>query len=254
MRNYLYPCLGLLLGGAGCALRRWQLTTCFDENGLPVDGTATTLLIALAVAAAVCFLLLAQTRRTAVRDWASVFGLGPRPELLFGGALYLAAGAAYLLWARQTEPASSVFQAINVVLPVVLGAALFLSGVSVCLLARRGTVEPLAAMAPGFCSCFWLIEIYHTNANNPVVQVFVWQLLAAVASVAAWYYLAGFSLGIGKGRTALFWSLTAVTLCLTALADDSALFTRLLLLAQVVCLTPQLTRLAVGMEPAGRKP
>ncbi|MCD8009783.1 MAG: hypothetical protein LUF34_03100 [Lachnospiraceae bacterium] len=115
-----------------------------------------------------------------------------------------------------------------------------------------GAVEPLAAMLPGFCNCFWLIQIYHANANNPVVQVFVWQLLAAVASVAAWYYLAGFSLGIGKGKTALFWSLTAVMLSLVALADDSALFTRLLL-AQVFCLTVQLTRLAAGMENAGRK-
>ncbi|MCD7858327.1 MAG: hypothetical protein LUG55_11175 [Clostridiales bacterium] len=254
MRTYLYPCLGLLLGGAGCALRRWQLTTCFNENGLPTDGTATNLLIALAVGGAVCFLLLAQTRRTAARDWVGAFGPGPRPELLPGGALYLAVGAAYVLWTGQADPASSVFQAINVVLPVLLGAALFLSGVSVCLLARLGAAEPLAAMAPGFCSCFWLIQIYHTNANNPVVQVFVWQLLAAVASVAAWYYLAGFSLGIGKGKTALFWSLTAVMLSLVALADDSALFTRLLLLAQVFCLTVQLTRLAGGMEPAGRKP
>ncbi|MCD8353153.1 MAG: hypothetical protein LUC47_02405 [Clostridiales bacterium] len=253
MRNYLYPCLGLLLGGAGCALRRWQLTTCFDENGLPVAGAATSLLIALAVGGAVCFLLLSQTRRTAARDWVGAFGPGPRPGLLPGGALYLAAGAAYVLWTRQTAPASSVFQAINVVLPVVLGAFLLLSGVAVCLLARRGAAEPLAAMLPGFCSCFWLIQIYHTNANNPVVQVFVWQLLAAVASVAAWYYLAGFSLGIGKGRTALFWSLTAVMLSLVALADEGALFTRLLLLAQVFCLTVQLTRLAAGMEQAGRK-
>ncbi len=254
MKKYLYPCLGLLLGGAGCALRRWQLATCFDENGLPVSGAATNLLIALAVGGAVCFLLLAQTRRTASRDWAEVFGPGPHPELLPGGLLYLAAGAAYVLWTRQADPASSVFQAINVVLPVLLGAALFLSGVAVCLLTRQGAAEPLAAMAPGFCSCFWLIQIYHSNANDPVVQIFVWQLLAAVASVAAWYYLAGFSLGIGKGRTALFWSMTAVMLSLVALADDSALFTRLLLLAQVLCLTPQLTRLAGGMEQAGRKP
>ncbi|MCD8189476.1 MAG: hypothetical protein LUD78_04530 [Clostridiales bacterium] len=246
MKKYLYPCLGLLLGGAGCALRRWQLATCFDEDGLPVPGTATNLLIALAVGAAVCFLLLARTRRTASRDWAEVFGTGPRPELLPGGLLYLAAGAAYVLWVRQSEPASSVFQAINVVLPVLLGGTLFLAGVSVCLLSRRGAAEPLAAMASGFCSCFWLIQIYHTNANNPVVQAFVWQLLAAVASVAAWYYLAGFSLDIGKGRTALFWSMTAVTFSLVALADECALFTQLLLAAQVLCLTPQLTRLAGG--------
>ncbi len=253
MKTDLYPCLGLLLGGAGCALRQWQLATCFDEDGLPVAGTATTLLIALTVCGAVCFLLLARTRQTGARDWAGAFGTGPRPELLPGGLLYLAAGAAYVLWARQTEPASSVFQAINVVLPVVLGAFLFLAGVSVCLLSRRGAAEPLAAMAPGFCSCFWLIQIYHTNANNPVVQAFVWQLLAAVASVAAWYYLAGFSLDIGKGRTALFWSMTAVMLSLVALADDSALFIRLLLAAQVLCLTPQLTRLAAGMKPVRQK-
>ncbi|MCD7837595.1 MAG: hypothetical protein LUG65_01630 [Clostridiales bacterium] len=252
MRKYLYPCLALLLGGAGCALRRWQLATCFDENGLPVPGRATELLIALTVCGVVCFLLLTQTRRTAARDWLGAFGPGPRLELLPGGVLYLAAGAAYVLWTRQSEPASSVFRAINVVLPVVLGAALFLSGAAVCLLARRGAAEPLAAMAPGFCSCFWLIQIYHTNANDPVVQVFVWQLLAAVASVAAWYYLAGFSLGIGKGRTTLFWSMTAVTLSLVALADDGALFTRLLLAAQVVCLPAQLPRLAAGMEHAGR--
>ncbi|MCD7821129.1 MAG: hypothetical protein LUG64_02840 [Clostridiales bacterium] len=253
MRTYLYPCLGLLLGGAGCALRRWQLATCFDENGLPVPGGAADLLIALTVCGLVCFLLLALTRRTETRDGVGALGPGPRPELALGGALYLAAGAAYVLWTRQADPASSVFQAINVVLPVLLGAALFCAGVGVFLMARRGAVEPLAAMVPGFCSCFWLIQIYHSNANNPVVQAFVWQMLAAVASVAAWYYLAGFSLGRGKGRSALFWSLAAVMLSFTALADEGALFTRLLLLAQVLCLTPLLTRLAGGMEKAGRK-
>lgn len=250
MKKYYYSGGALALGILGFFVRRWQLDTCFDASRLPVPGPATGLLIGLTMAEAALFLALALPLH-GKKDWPGAFGPAPCHWIKLAAICYLLAGAAFFINQTMVQAPSAVFQIANILLPIMLAGGIFLAAVGLWFLSRGGKTKPLAAMAPGFCSCFWLVNAFHTHANDPVVLGFIWTLLAIVASVLAWYETAGFSLGKGHSQPALFWSLMTVALCLTALADGDAWYIRLLLAAQVLSFTVQSARLVDRME-AGR--
>ena len=99
-KKIVYPALAVLLGGAGFALRRWELATAFEETGLVTPGMPATLsLIALsAVAGILCALLGWRRRGVDYGDYDTAFEAKDCP--LYMGAVVLSAffllGAAVL--------------------------------------------------------------------------------------------------------------------------------------------------------------
>lgn len=253
MKKYLYPGTAVLLGAAGAGLRRWQLHVCFEEDGLPVPGLATDLLMALSIGAAALFLLLVFPLKSQKKGWDAAFGTDRCDWLKLSSLGYLLAGIAFLIWRKEAQDPSAVFQFANLALPVMLGSFLFASALAAWLLSQGGKVEPLAAMIPGFCSCFWLVNIYHIHANDPVYLDFAWYLLAGGASVMAWYEMAGFALKQGKIRLTLYWSMLAVTLSMICWADQTEIYTWLMMVTQALFFTVQnvrlMSRLDLSEEP-----
>lgn len=247
MRKYYYPGGAVLLGAIGFCVRRWQLATCFESNRLPIPGLATNVLIGLTVAAAALFLAMVIPLH-GQKNWSAVFGQAPCHWLKLTAGCYLLSGVTFLRSQTMMQTPSAVFQIANILLPFMLVCGTFLSAMGLWFLSRGGKVPPLAVMAPGFCGCFWLVNTYHNHANDPVVIGFAWTVLAIIASILAWYEMAGFSLGKGHSRLTLFWSLMTITLTITALADGGAWYILLLLAAQAISFTVQSVRLVDKME------
>ena len=104
---------------------------------------------------------------------------------------------------------------------------------------RRGD-RSLFLLLPAFGGCLWLILSYREMSNDPVVAGYAGRLLALVAVTLALYFTAALSFGKRpRPGAALYFSLLAVYLCLTALADGLELTQTLLLLAAVLWFTNQ---------------
>lgn len=235
LTGYL-PFLAPLLGIVGLLLRRWQLRSCFDEAGLPIPGLAFYLLSALT--AAMCLgLLIAVLPLRSRTDWVGSFGAQSMPLLYLPAVGVLLSGVSFLMNLRPEVRETTAFVYASVTMPALMVAGCLLSAAGLCIMARGGTPDPLAVMFPGFGSCFWLINVYHSHASDPVVQHFAWFILTAAASSLAWYSAAGFALQRGKIRPALGFALLTVFLSVTSLAGGESLSDQLMLLSQTIALT-----------------
>ena len=104
---------------------------------------------------------------------------------------------------------------------------------------RRGDRSAFLLL-PAFGGCLWLVLTYRDMSSDPVVAGYACHLLALVAVTLALYYTVALSFGKHpRPRAALYFSLLAVYLCLTALADGLELTQTLLLLAAVLWFTNQ---------------
>lgn len=250
IKKQYYPGLAVVLGALGFFLRRWQLSSCFDEKDLPIPGLAVPLLAALTVGSALLFLVLVFPFK-GEKSWTGALGEAPLPLLKLGALGCLLAAASYIAEHGLKDFSSSVFQYTNVLLPVLLLLGAFGAAIGCWHLSNSGHPQPAIAMLPGFCSCFWVVNAYHTYANDPVVLDFAWFLLAVAASTLAWYEIAAFPLDRGCSRRALFFSLMAIMLCLSCLADSELSYDRILLIVQVICFVALSARMAGHMEFAG---
>lgn len=232
----LFPFFALLLGIIGLFLRRWQLTSCFDEQGLPIAGTAAALLTAL-TAAGILFFLLAVRSLSPKNSWNDSFGSQPMPFLLLPALGALASGFFYLQSYHQEIRHTTAFAFAGKILPVLMVAGSIMAAAGLAAMARGGKPEPLLVMLPGFGSCFWMVNAYHSHASNPVVPRFAWFLLAVVFTAFAWYDMAGFAMERGKLRRAVFFALTSVFLCLISIAGGESLSDQVMLASQAAALT-----------------
>lgn len=250
IKKQYYPGLAVVLGLLGFLLRRWQLSSCFDEKDLPIPGLAVPLLAALTAGSALLFLVLVFPLK-GEKSWNGAFGQAPFPLLKLGALGCLLAGGSYVIQHGIQDFGSSVFQYTNVLLPILLLLGTLGAAIGCWHLSNGGKIQPAITMLPGFCSCFWMVNSYHTHANDPVVLDFAWFLLAVALISLAWYKIAAFSLGRGQGRAALFSSLMSIMLALTSLADSALHYDQILLAVQVICLAALSVRMAGRMEFAG---
>ena len=89
----------------------------------------------------------------------------------------------------------------------------------------------LAPLIPGFMSCVWLVLTYHSNASNPSVMSFAWQVFAVSSAALAWYFTASFAFQFPRPQAATWFSLLTVMLSVIALADSVELYQKVLLAA-----------------------
>lgn len=238
-KELVCPTLAVVLGGVGFGLRRWELATAFEPSGLVTPGMPATIALAvLSAAAAVLFLLLSLGKHG---DFPGGYG---QAFAAGGNALYMGGmvlSAFLLLGAAGLKLASlpalfreAVYKAaegqggnpvLSMLLPVILAA---LSAVTaMCVLSAgqkcyRGLpMEKYSfrVLTPAYLLCLWLIDAYQSCAADPVLQDYIYELLAIICALLAVYYMASFSFEKPKTARTICFSLLAVYFGLTTLAD-----------------------------------
>lgn len=231
----LYPALALVLGAVCCALRRRQLNMDFDELRLPVPGFATFWLIALTAAALVLFALLMLPLKKGLKDWSAALGEEALLPLRGGAVLYLLAMAALILGRRSAMEGSAVFDALTMVVPVLMIVMVLPAAVGIWLGSGGGGERGKYLVLPLNFSCFWMLDACRAHAVDPVELHFAWMLLGVVVGALAWYELTALALERGHARRAFYLSLVEIVLSMTVLGGGESLADQLLMFGQFVC-------------------
>lgn len=249
-KDIFLPLLAVLGGGAGFALRLWQISSGFDRetqlfrSGLP----ATWALLALLAALAVLFLLLPRGSAVPV-NYAQAFycpSAGYMTLMAAGGFVLLACaalgaleGMAQLnLWRAGLSSAGPLMRLLTTILAVPAGLAALLLGKG----NYRGPlpeIHPLLADLWAYLPLPWIVEVYQNNSRQPETMLYLVPLLAVIATALAFYYGVCFAFDHCRPRLCLFFSLMGVVLLLTALADRPSLFHAALSLGCVLLLLAQ---------------
>lgn len=260
------------------ALRKWQLSSAFEESGLATRfAPASVILTCVLLMSAAWFLTLAlRADHGPNRRWdAAILDTGDLvyPVLMIAGAV-LALAAAPLLtssglgqWKLYQAARAARAQGIDAQLPTNNGVLAFATAAGALLSAlgllqlgrdalhagRRGR-GGYAALIPGVAGCVWLMESFRAHAADPVRWDYAPLLLAIVGGMLLYLDLAGVAVGAARPRR-LLW-LAAMALPLSAAALVSAAAGRawadvLLLCAQMLAAAGVLWRLSV--EPAPKR-
>lgn len=239
-KKILLPAAALLGGGAGYALRRWQLSTGFEpDTGLAIPG------VPAAVALVVCTAVVALLALALCWSWKgggeceSAFA-GARDNTLFVTAA-VAAGVLFLAGAVLEVPGlqeaiaqaqtgeNALTRAAGRILPplrIVLGAL----AAPCAILWGRALFRGEAAMKENvgllelcLLLCVSLVSDYQKHSADPVMMNYAYEVLAMVCVLLALYYLAGYSFQSGKPRRCLFFCVMGCYFSLVALADGGSL-------------------------------
>ena len=265
-KDIVIPLVPLLAGVAGFVLRRRELATGFEpDTGLAVPGCPAALaLAALTAAVALALIVLARGRLRPFRGYDdAMLTHDPGMRAMGNAAAFLVLMASawelqefvFTGWPAVSEQAAAArLSGGNAAVVLLSGLGLPLVSVVMGLAAalsllmltrnnywgeRRGERSAFLLL-PAFGSCLWLILTYRDMSSDPVVAGYACHLLALVAVTLALYYTVALSFGKHpRPRAALYFSLLAVYLCLTALADGLELTQTLLLLSAVLWLTGQ---------------
>lgn len=238
-KKLLPPLAALLGGGVGFALRKWQLATGFEaDTGLAIPGAPAAMAVAACSALAVLALLLLCRGEAKTLAWEPAFAAGKQNSLaitalILAAMLLLASGGVEIIthsvngelfyegttaFARAT---SRILAALRIVLGIGALPCVFLWARAI--FRGEGGKENLAALEPCLLYCVWLISTYQTRSADPVVQDYLYEVLAIVASLLGLYFIAGHSFGNGKPRRAVFFCLTGTYFSLVTLADGHPL-------------------------------
>lgn len=240
MNSSAYPATALALGAVGFGLRKWQLATCFDEDGLAAFGPASIALIVLTIAAALISLYFGFSRRWRPRKLTSLLSghsQGISSLLRWASLPYLAAA---LLLALQIQDGSyhvsAVFTAAGAVLPSLLVVLALLSAISAYVFTSwngKG-ITVLSPLLLFLTSCGMLIHTYQLHDNDPVQMAYAWMILSGIASLMAWLYTCSLAYNRDpKYKESMTWSMLTVTLSFINMADTAHPFMIPLMLAQV---------------------
>ena len=249
-KDRFLPLLALVGGGAGFALRSWQLAEAYDEQtGLfRWEAPAT---IALVLLLAVMAALFAVMLRGGVlpTDYAQAFYCPSDGYLILmmaGSLLMLASAALGLLESRKQL---ELWQAgLTTTVPVMLFLTAVLAvaaGYGAWKLGRgnhRGALSedyPLLAALPAYALLPWIVSVYQENSREPELMLFMFNLLAVIFAVLGFYNGACFAFEHPRPKLCLVTSLLAVVLLLTALADPPSMFHAVMSLGCVLLLLGQ---------------
>lgn len=239
LKKLLPPLLTLMAGGAGYALRRWQLTSGFEpDTGLAIPGAPSAwALMGFSLLLFLLFFLLSR-RGQKTLTWDAAFAAGKQntlavTALLLAAMLLLASAGMEIitrsvnglytyegetLFARTT---SMVLFYLRMVLCVGSLPCVFLWARAI--LRGEGGQECLGTLEPCLLYCVWLISTYQARAADPVVQDYLYEVLAIVTTLLGLYFVAGHSFGNGKPRQAILFCLAGTYFSLVTLADNHLL-------------------------------
>lgn len=249
-KDVFLPILALAGGGAGFALRCWQLATALDEqsmlfrSGAPATLAPTALLVVLAAA------FLALSRGGIIpADYAQAFYcptsgymtlMAASGFLMFAAAAlgFLEAVSQFRLWQAGLVPTPPVMLMLTAVMAVPAGLAALLLGKGNYRAALPAS-HPLLAALPAYTLLPWIVALYQTHSRQPETMLFVFTLLGVICAELGFYFAACFAFGRPCPKSCLFSSLMAVVLLLTSLADRPGFFYAVMCLGCVLLLLAQ---------------
>ena len=213
----------LVLGIFGAFFRWLQITNAYDpESGLPIPGHGTTvvfLIYIILAAAAIAVLTYVWLGRCAcAKDVSALRSHTGFPRVLswiFGIGF---AAAACVIMFFSDFGRYPLMQRL-------LGALGILSGLCFPFLPGKtdGSAHSIARTAAvivsAFC-CYWLVFSYRCNSIDPILWNFAPEILALAATVTAFYYVAAFHYGAGRGSRALLSVQLAVFFDMTVLFEN----------------------------------
>lgn len=214
--------LGAWLGGlVGFALRRWELARAYDPVARLMEvHAATWLLCALTGVFAVVFILACRGMgKKPAEDWFYAPSAGYVLLSVCAGIVLLMAGGIGL-WEQMTSVQPDLLARIASVSFVLGGGAVlvFTRKVNRGLWSANG---PVPLMLACLAVVLWLICLYQQHARQPELQLFVWQILSGVFMVLGLYSLVSLAMGKGSAARSCVFSLLALVLIPTALADGA---------------------------------
>ena len=197
----------LVLGIFGAFLRWVQLMNAFDEEGFPVPGAGSTVVLLiyciLAAAAIVLLTLL----------WLGRYDRAKTAETALLCASYLPLALGWLLCAAVVAAACAVLFTAGAgaapMLQRLFGAVGILGGLSIPFLFGRkggsgaGPMGRSAAVVLTVFYCFWCVFGYKTISQDPIVWNYAFEILAILVTTLAVYFVTEFYFGVGKPNRTL---------------------------------------------------
>lgn len=206
----LILCLLLAAGAVGFFLRRWQLSTAFDEAGLVRSGIPSIWVLSVFALVVTVLAALAAARLDKRSAYRGCFSSGA-PEMtvtVLSAALVLAGCVLAMVNGQRTAPVT------------VLGVAAALAMGAVGLLRGRGTM-PVAAvhLIPCVYLIVTLIVDFRRWSVDPTVLDYCFDLFAAIGTICATVNLMGFCFDKGRRRETAFWCLAGTFFSMVSLGD-----------------------------------
>ncbi|MBR2491460.1 MAG: hypothetical protein IKB65_08275 [Ruminiclostridium sp.] len=237
------PAVAGIGGLIGLVVRQRFLVQAFEPGtGLPVGGVPVTYAmwaVALITAAAIIALSLGK-HRTFEKAYTSAFGRGNMIQTsctLAAAGLFLAAGF-FNIEAFVSSPVNAFTMAreVSIVRPILgvvcLGAAAGIWFVTQEMKSFR-QVKSIWTLLPGFACCLWVMANYQTWAQDPVIQRYLFSLVAILLSMIGCYCLPGFAFGKGQVGLTLITCLLAAAFGIMVLGDGLPMMDLALVLAMV---------------------
>ena len=225
MKKILLPALSVVFGALGLVLRQLQLHTGFDAAGLPTPGAPIHM--ALPALSAV-FLLLAAMLLLPVRGKkvALTYDEAFRCENNVGYMMVCVLTVALFLCGTGLGALAYMRRELPNFLHLVLGVLMVASGYCLMMMGRnnyRALGEGrcrASLLLPAYTCAFWLILTYQQVSGEPILQSYIYRLLAVIFSLLAFYFMSGFSFEKGKPFVTLWSFLGAVYFSTLSLLDD----------------------------------
>lgn len=205
--------LPFLIGAAAAAVvRRWQLSSAFDSDGLMISGSPSTWVLGILCALLTVLALILSHRLAKHSGYEESFS-SETPEMvvsLIAAALLLAGCGLSLV----TSPSG-----INVLVQF-LGIASALC-IAVTARQRYQGVVPKAALhlLPCLYLVVRLIVDFKQWSVDPAVLDYCYTLFASISAMCAVFHLGGFCFAQGRRRTSVFWCLLCIVFSAVSLAD-----------------------------------
>ena len=221
MKKYkILPFIAVICGIAGSILRHLQLETGFDDQGLAINGNFYSIvLVILSLLLAASFVLLMAKCKFSMAEENGISNHSDSAAFIsmafsLAGALCLIAGA---LISIMKYSRGLLGQLEGLIYPATLLITAFcvlvfsMSAYKGKDLGKSGT----AAVLPIFFTCFWLVIYYRSNAANPVLYDYIYQLMAIIFGALAMFYHVGTLFGRSRPKRSLFCQCMCVFFCLT---------------------------------------
>ena len=228
------------VAGAGAfgVFARWlQVMLAFDDAGLSEKSVFNLLVPALIIAAAIVFKKLSdrlsEDRLYVPKEFCeALFNPGTLFTVLrwvCGGLMFI--GAVLLMIQSETDK--------NVTFLRVLAAVGIFAGLSIPLFLDEANYEDiehpallrLYSIVPVLLFAVWLVVSYKQNSLNSVAWRYALEIVALIASLLAFFRIAGFAFLVVNGRRCMFAVRLAAMLCIMSLADERYMGMQLMLLA-----------------------
>ena len=201
----------------GFLLRRLQLATGYDADGLPLPGAGLLLGLYSVAVAALAFLYCRKLTERPSYEEAFSFSMPTAVASSVGAGLILAGCAIAFLAAGSRISLEKIAALLGLIAALSIVAAQNAQY-------KKKTMQPLVGMLPIVFYIVRLVGDFKKWSTDPIILDYWVKLFAMLASLLAAYCLGGFALGRGKRKQTTFFCLLAVFFTGTCLADGGAEF------------------------------